>query len=1072
MLVQKENFYSHPSKLTDNFCNFVIPSLRPRHSFSNAYRLNMTRNNSPIDKPSYSTESPGYDPEVIYHNTSRIPQPTPEEVAEPSVTTAPQPQVNVEQPVSPTPTPAPAPAPSPSPAPAQVQTPSSKPKATHVLPDASKAKTILFDSRTALFVGLVLLVFSIYAFIVSVSYFRSIGSDQSAVLNGEFAPELLSNTGGPFGAWLSNLLIHDWLGVGSFLLIIYIGMCGLMLLNVFKTDFWKLTFRCLLCATAISIIGGFITVNLASPFYWGGMHGHLLNERLILLSGIWGALGVSIVMGGLVGLLFFKQLKFFFSLMNQGVQAFRARQQRRRADREAREQAEAQRQAEEDARRAEIAAMEDARLKAEHAAAMAKARAEEEAATLEKLRLEAESAAISAKMAPAQAARVPDPVAEEVPTEDEIPEEHLAYVPQDTPETNVAETVAATEQAEIEPIVEQPVAPTQRPLFADDEEEQPKAPEMHTPAAAAKLTSEVFVSNGQETVQVEETVERAEPASPLFGSSEAETASPLFPEETVAPAADEESAETDPASDEDYQDEESATDVPPLGSLESLYDPRQDLSHFKFPSIDILPFFEDTPGGYDQELLDLNKSRITKTLGDYNINIQSIEATVGPTVILYEIVPAEGVRVARVKSLEDDLALKLAAVGVRIIAPMPGRGTIGIEVPREDPQTVSMRSVIDSPEFQDSKMELPMALGRTVSNQVFVRDLAKMPHLLVAGATGMGKSVGLNAIIASLLYKKHPSELKLVLIDPKQVEFSIYAKLERHYLAKLPDEEEPVIVDPAKAIATLNSLCVEMENRYALLKKADMRNIKDYNHRFVHRQLNPNDGHKFLPYIVVIVDEFADLIMMAGKDIETPIARIAQKARAVGIHMIIATQRPSTNVITGLIKANFPGRIAFRVFQMVDSRTILDRPGANQLIGRGDLLFSNNGKVDRVQCAFIDTPEVLEICRQISSQTGYPLAYELPEYTADEGDTSRSSGSKMSNIGDRDELFEECARHVVSANLASTSALQRHYSIGFNRAGKIMDQMEAVGIVGRAQGGKPRQVLTDMIGLESILASI
>ncbi|MDE6555470.1 MAG: DNA translocase FtsK, partial [Duncaniella sp.] len=528
-----------------------------------------------------------------------------------------------------------------------------------------------------------------------------------------------------------------------------------------------------------------------------------------------------------------------------------------------------------------------------------------------------------------------------------------------------------------------------------------------------------------------------------------------------------------PAITEEEQEKEDTIAEAPLGSLGTLYDPRADLSNFRFPSIDILPKSDTDIHGYNEDVLRENMNRITKTLNDYNISIESIEATVGPTVILYEIVPAEGVRVARVKNLEDDLALKLAAVGVRIIAPMPGRGTIGIEVPREDPQTVSMRSVIDSPEFRDSGMELPMAIGRTVSNQVFVKDLAKMPHLLVAGATGMGKSVGLNAIITSLLYKKHPSELKLVLIDPKQVEFSIYAKLERHYLAKLPDEEESVIIEPTKAIATLNSLCVEMENRYALLKKADMRNIKDYNDRFIHRQLNPNDGHKFLPYIVVIVDEFADLIMMAGKDIETPIARIAQKARAVGIHMIIATQRPSTNVITGLIKANFPGRIAFRVFQMVDSRTILDRPGANQLIGRGDLLFSNNGKIDRVQCAFIDTPEVIEICRQISSQTAYPNAYELPEYAVEGNDASASAGSgKMSKIGDRDELFEECARHVVSANLASTSALQRHYSIGFNRAGKIMDQMEAVGIVGPAQGGKPRQVLTDLIGLEAILASI
>lgn len=383
--------------------------------------------------------------------------------------------------------------------------------------------------------------------------------------------------------------------------------------------------------------------------------------------------------------------------------------------------------------------------------------------------------------------------------------------------------------------------------------------------------------------------------------------------------------------------------------------------------------------------------------------------------------------------MEDDIALSLAALGIRIIAPIPGKGTIGIEVPNKDPQVVSMRSIIESPTYTNSHMELPMAMGRTISNDVFMADLCKMPHLLVAGATGMGKSVGLNTIIASLLYKKHPSELKFVLIDPKMVEFSLYARLERHYLAKLPEEEDAIITDPLKVVATLNSLCVEMDNRYALLKDASMRNIKEYNDKFIHRHLNPEKGHRFLPYIVVIVDEFADLIMTAGKEVETPIARIAQKARAVGIHMILATQRPSTNVITGVIKANFPGRIAFRVFQMVDSRTIIDRPGANQLIGRGDMLFSNNGKLDRVQCAFIDTPEVSAICDSISEQVGFPSAYELPEYIAEGGD-----GGKLATVGDRDPLFDECARLVVTTDTASTSSLQRRYSIGYNRAGKIM----------------------------------
>lgn len=417
--------------------------------------------------------------------------------------------------------------------------------------------------------------------------------------------------------------------------------------------------------------------------------------------------------------------------------------------------------------------------------------------------------------------------------------------------------------------------------------------------------------------------------------------------------------------------------------------------------------------------------------------------------------------------MEDDIALSLAALGIRIIAPIPGKGTIGIEVPNKDPQTVSMHSMIASKKYQETSADLPMAVGVTISNEVFIADLTRMPHLLVAGATGMGKSVGLNAIIASLLYKKHPAELKFVLIDPKMVEFSLYRKLERHYLAKLPDEENAVITDPSKVVTTLNSLCIEMDNRYALLTSADVRSIKEYNAKFTKHKLNPEKGHRYLPYIVVIVDEFADLIMTAGKEIETPIARIAQKARAVGIHMILATQRPSTNVVTGLIKANFPGRIAFRVNQMVDSRTIIDRPGANQLIGNGDMLFSRDGIVDRLQCAFISTDEVVAICNHIDDQIGYEHAYYLPEYTPDSNDII-ATGS----ITERDTLFEEAARFIVTSQTASTSSLQRRYSIGYNRAGKIMDQMESAGIVGPAQGGKPRQVLVDSIQIEQILESL
>lgn len=505
---------------------------------------------------------------------------------------------------------------------------------------------------------------------------------------------------------------------------------------------------------------------------------------------------------------------------------------------------------------------------------------------------------------------------------------------------------------------------------------------------------------------------------------------------------------------------EAATDI-----INDVYDPTAELSKYKFPTIDLLKDREVKVNSVDQQEQEENKERITKTLNDYGIEISHIQATVGPTVTLYEIIPAKGVRIAKIKRLEDDIALSLSALGIRIIAPIPGKGTIGVEVPNKDPQTVSIKTIIASKRFQECKnMELPMALGATISNDVFMADLTKMPHLLVAGATGQGKSVGLNTIIASLLYKKHPAELKFVLVDPKMVELSLYSKLERHYLAKLPDEEEAIITNPEKVVNTLNSLCVEMDNRYSLLKDAGARTILEYNAKFTAKRLNPEKGHRYLPYIVMIVDEFADLIMTAGKEVETPIARIAQKARAVGMHMIIATQRPSTNVITGIIKANFPGRTAFRVSQMVDSKTILDRTGANQLIGRGDMLFSINGDMTRVQCAFIDTDEVENICNHINEQIGYKCAYELPEPITD---ASEIGGSGVPT--DRDTLFEEAARAVVLSQTASTSSLQRRYSIGYNRAGKIMDQMEAAGIVGPSQGGKPRQILVDSLQLERIL---
>jgi len=498
------------------------------------------------------------------------------------------------------------------------------------------------------------------------------------------------------------------------------------------------------------------------------------------------------------------------------------------------------------------------------------------------------------------------------------------------------------------------------------------------------------------------------------------------------------------------------------------YDPTLDLTHYNPPTLDLLKVYgTDNETQIDMVEQNANKNRIITTLQNYGIEIETIKATVGPTITLYEIVPKAGVRISKIRNLEYDIMLSLAATGIRIIAPIPGKGTIGIEVPNSDPQVVSMHSIIASKKFQESKFELPVAFGRTITNEIFMVDLAKMPHLLVAGATGQGKSVGLNAIITSLLYKKHPSQLKLVLVDPKKVEFNIYGDIEKHFLAKLPDGDDAIITDTSKVVETLNSLCKEMDDRYDLLKKAHVRNIKEYNEKFTNRHLNPDKGHRFLPYIVVIVDEFGDLIMTAGKEVEMPIARIAQLARAVGIHMIIATQRPSVNIITGVIKANFPARVAFRVSSMIDSRTILDSPGANQLVGRGDMLFSQGNDLVRVQCAFVDTPEVENIVHHISKQQAYPTAFYLPEYVRPDGDGIDSGSVDMTK---RDPLFEEAAHLIVANQQGSTSLIQRKFSIGYNRAGRIVDQLEVAGIIGPFEGSKARQVLVlDSNHLEMIL---
>lgn len=580
-----------------------------------------------------------------------------------------------------------------------------------------------------------------------------------------------------------------------------------------------------------------------------------------------------------------------------------------------------------------------------------------------------------------------------------------------------------------------------------------KAPSSDTPTTnQAKETNEESVAIGTEIVPDEWVVQ---PKTEMADTEE-QHSKPSTPSQPKEAEGDVGFEIATPVQNETTTDTHKQTDAKDRLAQLGQYDPTLDLSSYATPDIDLLKSYNtDTDLQVNMEEQTANKDRIITTLKNFGIEITSIKATVGPTITLYEIVPKSGVRISKIRNLESDIMLSLAATGIRIIAPIPGKGTIGIEVPNSDPQIVSMRSVLSSKKFASSNMELPIAFGKTITNDVFMIDLAKMPHLLVAGATGQGKSVGLNALITSLLYKKHPAELKFVLIDPKKVEFNIYGEIEKHFLAKLPDGEDAIITDTTKVVETLNSLTAEMDERYDLLKKAHVRNLREYNEKFVNRQLNPEKGHKFLPYIVVIVDEFGDLIMTAGKEVEMPIARIAQLARAVGLHMVIATQRPSVNIITGVIKANFPARVAFRVSSMIDSRTILDTTGANQLVGRGDMLFSQGSDLVRVQCAFVDTPEVENIVHFIGHQRGYPTAFYLPEPKI-EGEGLNANEVDMSK---KDPIFEEVARMIVTSQQGSTSMIQRKFSIGYNRAGRIMDQIEVAGIVGAAEGSKPRQVL-------------
>ena len=594
------------------------------------------------------------------------------------------------------------------------------------------------------------------------------------------------------------------------------------------------------------------------------------------------------------------------------------------------------------------------------------------------------------------------------------------------------------------PMVEETVK--EEPIAQEEERPEPVMPQEYTDSKPTEVNFDLpKTEEPEEEDKTEDEFPFRNMQVPEDNTEEPATNQPIEPE-VVEPA--EETPFT--ITDEHTEDDEAYT-----GPALEPYNPRLDLENYKFPHLNLLDHYDEDNNNIDMDEQNANKDRIIEVLRSFDIEISSIKASVGPTVTLYEITPAQGIRIAKIRNLEDDIALSIAALGIRIIAPIPGKGTIGIEVPNAKPRIVPMQSILNSKKFQETTMELPIALGKTITNEVYMVDLAKAPHMLIAGATGQGKSVGLNAIVTSLLYKKHPAELKFVIVDPKKVEFSVYAPIEKHFLAKLPDGDDAIITDVTKVVQTLNSLCIEMDTRYDLLKKAGCRNVKEYNAKFIERKLNPEKGHHFMPYIVIIIDEFGDLIMTAGKEVELPICRIAQLARAVGIHAIIATQRPTTNIITGTIKANFPARVAFRVAAMMDSRTILDRSGAQQLIGKGDMLYLQGNDPVRVQCAFVDTPEVERIANYISKQQGYPTAFELPEVESEE---SESSAAEV-DMTKLDPMLRQAAELVVVHQQGSTSLIQRKFSIGYNRAGRIMDQLERIGIVGPSQGSKARDVL-------------
>lgn len=815
------------------------------------------------------------------------------------------------------------------------------------------------DKRLHVAVGVVLCFMALMSVLMCISFLSDNVADQSVTHSlspGEAVGQQaeVQNAGGIIGARIAQVMMVNTLGLGSFIIALYVFLLGLTCMHLIKIRFWSLTFRCLFSAVAISIIIGFFTLNQPLTFPLGGNHGMYINKLIIAYADALGGYGVSILLLTLLVIVFIRPIKLFFNAVK--------------------------------------------------------------------------------KMLPKPAPISEDNEDEEDETS-EKPGNGLEEISGDESDEPEADATASD--------ADPGTAPDLLIVPKDEPKDEPETPADEKPAEEKSAEEGLgFIIDEPEAESADRVIEIPKTA----------TGEPEMIIRVADTPAEADAATNQPVRDGDH-----------LG-LDSEYDPRAEHSFYRFPSPELLENRE-TNVVIDQDEQDANKQRIVHALRTYGVEIVRIEATIGPTVTLYEIVPAEGIRISKIRSLEDEIAMCIASSGIRIIAPIPGKGTIGIEVPNRNRRIVGMRRMIDSAAFRakSAKMQLPMALGATISNDIFIEDLAKMPHLLVAGSTGQGKSVGLNAIITSLIYSKHPDELKFVLIDPKMVEFSIYSPIQKAFMAKIPDAESAIITDPQKALDTLNSLCMEMEARFDLFSKAMARDIETYNKRFIEKRLNPENGHRYMPYLVTIVDEFADLITNAGKEIFVPIARLAAKGRAAGMHLIIATQRPSTDVITGVIKSNFIARIAFKTLSAIDSKTILDRPGAHRLVGRGDMLTLMNNAIERVQCAYLDTDEIEAICNHISSQEGFTGCYLLPDPPSD-GETTTDTSS----IDIRNEEFIQCCKYIAMQSNASITILQRKFSIGFNKAGRYIDQMEALGIVGPANGSKPRQVLMTIDSVEQL----